>query len=153
MQPLRPRPTVRHLMLLVGITAVLCGGYVWHRAAQRFRIKAANHRSEALSFDYLTKLSKEGQTEIQVRQAIDGTPEEWVITNRLATRPAKAAAAEAFDRRSREIATKCRSMACYHEGLRRKWARAASYPWWSVSPDPPPPLPLKRESEWGDSSF
>ncbi len=153
MQAAHPSLTVKRLMVMVAVAAVLCGSYVWYRAALGYRKKASAHRYQSRSFEGLAKLSREGKTKLWTERAIDGTPEEWIGANDFIVRPTEPKESAAFIRRYTAIEAKCRSMAHYHDELRRKWAHAASHPWETVSPDPPPPLPLKRGSDSVDFSY
>ena len=62
------------------------------------------------------------------------------------SRPPAAAEGAAFDRECASIAAKCRTMAAYHDQLRRKLEKAAWYPWQAVPSDPSPPLPGEASS-------
>ncbi len=144
------RFTVRRLMVAVAVLAVALGTerllIRWTHFRASAQRSAVNHRAEVMGWESCAKLSDEGVTSLTPTWRGDRTRGEVLHFNHFVprARPTDAGQAAAFDRECAAIAAKCRAMARYHDGLRRKWERAASRPWESISPDPPPPLPLEQ---------
>jgi hypothetical protein len=145
---MRFRLTIRGLMIATAAVAVALAVGVWNRGptpwVKECRQRALNHgMSEGIWIEN-TKLSEQGRTWILSLgpgryglEILDPYPPE---------RPKDPKGAEEFDRRCAETTAICRDRAAYHRRMRQKWLRAASHPWESVPPDPPPPFPIEPDS-------
>jgi hypothetical protein len=112
------------------------------------RERAQHHQNEAKLWDGYAKLSERAVTTLQPGILPDCRSAMILEFNHFLprSRPPGVAEGAAFDRECASIAAKCRTIAAYHDRLRRKWERAAWYPWQAVPPDPPPPLPLEAST-------
>ena len=112
MRPPRLRLRVRTLLLAVGVVALILGGVILVRRSADYRRLAAFHE----------------QMERRKAQAVLG------IENlaRAATDP------ENIVRIRADAAYEAR-IGRHHAAMKAKYLRAASRPWESVPPDPPPP--------------
>jgi hypothetical protein len=138
----RPRLSIRLMMALVAVAAMVFLGMIWaqkssrHRAiAATYAVREANNRriaatqaaiirgrSELIAITEGLLAGKEGQDPGRAAQ----------YRERLALEQKTLAA----NRREDEIVGK---KVAYFAEMRKKHARAASYPWLPVAPDPPEP--------------
>ncbi len=139
---------IRTLMIAVATVAVmLAAGISAQRIMQRrarFLQKAAWHAVQAR--DWLrsgpSTLASDEKRLIEAELAVEAGPRDGPLAEYLAQ--------DAADMRSRLEGTRrgyvphSREMADYHEQMRRKYQLAASRPWLSVDPDPPPPPRFDR---------
>jgi hypothetical protein len=106
----RFRFTIRRMMVVVAIVAVICGGgsYAWRREQLRRRLEG-----------YHWKISHHSQME---RSSITA-----IVESNVPTGPDELA-------RLNSVRT------AYHASMRRKYQRAAVRPWQGIEPDPPEPV-------------
>jgi hypothetical protein len=148
----RVRFTVRRMMAAVVVVALLLwGGLVeiprLRRLAGANRARAARHAYHELSFQRRLRRQEEGvrfwsalavdrrkRAESSRSPAVpDGPPDAVETWTELATQ-AKDQAAWHTVRVAEEAAR-----VPYYTRMKRKWERAARYPWLPVEPDPAPP--------------
>ena len=149
--PSRPRPwaprvrfTVRTMMIVVAVAAVLTGGLVqyrrWrvrlHRQALTYRMIASEHALLELSIAPLRRTGNSRRLSAERMASITSKPDPvWQ----------RVAAAD------REEATRCGRWAAYEANLKMKYLLAAASPWKVVPPDLPPdprfgPTPHRPDS-------
>ena len=110
-----PRFTVRWLMAIVAVVAILMGGWrLYQKRVVRLRQVAFHSNLERKFTKHLDRIERE-MVQARANGTFDDQP--WG-DNRY------------------------RAMKIYFERMRRKWERAAARPWESVEPDPPQPLDI-----------
>jgi hypothetical protein len=117
----RPRYTLRWMMVAVAIAGIGLGGYRMHRHRLRSLERA---RSYAESERYCSFMWSEVSAYPNFR---------WPGDHRPPSSPEELRKAEEVAHSSWERKID------YHANLRRKYERAARYPWLPVAPDPPEP--------------
>ncbi len=134
---------IRTLMIAVGTVAVmLAAGISTQRIMQRRALllqKAAWNAEQARGWlrSGPSTLASAERGLIEANLAVEAGPRSGPLAEYLAQ--------DAADMRARLEGTRrgyvphSREMADYHEQMRRKYRLAASRPWLSVDPDPPPP--------------
>jgi hypothetical protein len=127
----RVRLTVRSMMVLVAITALLLGMEVMRRRRNQYQRLAQAHASSM-------KLAN-----LEMRRKLREADLDEHMAKVFGGREALELRDQALFARS--MAGYWSQMETYHRELRRKYADAASTPWRLVSSDPPPPSnPLPR---------
>jgi hypothetical protein len=128
---------IRTLMTAVAITGAFFGGAVW------------GVRMERLGIDYRNRSADHAKREAQYQATVVQRQRKIETTERLLARLVgviDGARAEAW-RQNREaelqqwkdMKAAHNTLANYHGRLRRKYERAARYPWLPIAPDPPEP--------------
>lgn len=151
----RPRLTIRRLMIVIAVFALILGGCPWiakmwdrHKEAER---EASLHANESKVWSYSISVSKGAGAPVAVtRTPITGqwrqhleengydTTQPYYYDWYLGYNPHEALKVP-IDPLFEELMVVCRERVAYHERMRRKWARAAWMPWFRFEPDPPKP--------------
>ena len=123
-----PRMTIRCWMILVAAVGCLLGVAGMVRKSRRMIARAEFHARERLAMDRVT----------DGRRIFEG-----VATALLYRRPGEGSMGTVrFDERdalAEQLRASWQRRADYHAAMRRKYERAAMYPWLAVEPDPPEP--------------
>ena len=151
----RPRLTIRMLMIVVAICGLALGGWLWlariwprHQEAER---RALEHARESKQWSRRIVDSKGVAAPVSVTR----TPIKGLLRKNLetygydTTRPyyyqwhlgynPDDARKYPIDPLLEETLVVCRERVAYHDRMRRKWARAAWMPWIRFEPDAPKP--------------
>jgi hypothetical protein len=133
MRPFRVRFTVRQMMILVAAIGIVLGG--WLEASRLVRISIARRRDAASYAAYEALGRKFARRSSQQRQE--------ALEAAASSRPRDVG----FSREMERVASIAGSMAARYDrnadhwaGMKKKYERAARSPWFSVGPDPPPPI-------------
>jgi hypothetical protein len=133
----RLRFTIRWMMVVVAIVALALGSTLWGLKMRRLA------RSYALRASMSKQLeSKHRGLEARVTgavQEIEELQQEIGEPGPVREEPSFAAIGLDQMRLISEYAAHSRRLADHHATLRRKYERAARYPWLPVDPDPPEP--------------
>jgi len=130
----RVRFTVRRLMIAVAIVALILGAELTRRRSAQFRLLARSYASAA-EFDGL--ILEGGTTTFRLE---DGQIREVHGSSSIRIPTDEGGLVEsAIDPTPGYDEDRLRRRAEYHDFLRRKYDRAARYPWLPVAPDPPEP--------------
>jgi hypothetical protein len=134
--------TVRRIMIVVAIAAVALGANDLRRRNNRYDALRSTHEWGGRSSISLAELhaSTAAANEREVerlratdRSGHDGQRLEAEAAIQITSNIEAAAGIE------RAAERQCRARARFHELLRKKYERAARYPWLTVEPDPPEP--------------
>jgi hypothetical protein len=166
MRQTRPRFTIRRLMIVVAIAALLLsagiGGHGLVRRSRHFHQRAADYAKSENAFLALAQLSERGVVLMQdqaKRLSLYQSLLRHVSVSDRRLHPEvevedgiarlrneiQKMVEQSQDRNQRNVesflrnAPFFRSLASYHAQMKRKYQRAASRPWETVPPDPPPP--------------
>jgi hypothetical protein len=151
----RPRLTVRMLMIVVGIFGLFFGGSLWvakmwdrHQKAER---EASRHASECIRWStdirdskgiaapvVVTRIPITGRWRQQFEENGYDTTQPYFYGWYLGYNPHDALK-HSIDPLFEELMVVCRERLAYHGRMRRKWARIAWMPWVRFEPDPPMP--------------
>jgi hypothetical protein len=151
----RPRLTVRMLMLLIAVFGLFFGGGLWvarmwprHIEAER---EASRHAMESKLWSNRILESKGIAAPVAVtripitdlwRQHFENdgydTTQPYFYHWYLGHNPQDALEFP-IDPHFEELMLVCRARVAYHERMRSKWTRAAWMPWLRFEPDPPKP--------------
>jgi hypothetical protein len=144
--PTMPLPrlqfTVRRMMIVVAIAAVALGANDLRRRKVRYDALRSTHEWRGRSSMSLAELHAstvaDNEREVErlraaVRSRHEAPLREAELVAQIISNIGGAAAIE------RAAERQCRSRARFHELLRKKYERAARYPWLIVEPDPPEP--------------
>jgi hypothetical protein len=138
-----PRMRLRVWIALVLVTALVLAGGIWGRKMAVYRLKAQSHAADELS---------EG---LALRLLQGPPPDIRRLTNDLASQPGSRDLLVEWNGQPLDIevspianypsvgvrreADACAERIAYHSRMRRKYERAARFPWLPVEPDPPEP--------------
>jgi hypothetical protein len=104
-------------MIAVAVVALLLGGEMMRRRRQRYREQADFH---AFAEAFCAR-------DVRMARATPPAPPGGTAASLLN-----------LDGADRTAVEQAASAAAYHAAMKRKYERAARYPWLSVEPDPPP---------------
>jgi hypothetical protein len=134
--------TVRRMMIVVAIAAVALGANELRRRKDRYDSLRSTHewrgRSSISSAEFHASTAAANEREVERLRAA-------VRSRNHASRPEAEAVAqitsniEGAAAIERAAERQFRARARFHELLRKKYERAARYPWLVVEPDPPEP--------------
>ena len=124
----RLRFTVRRLMAFVSLCGIVMGGFI------------EIPRLRQLSHIYWVKSRRMAGREQMVRAGAAISRAAWVAQYQEAERVEREyTIGPPFSIAKPYPPERCVKLIPYYEALRRKYERAAAYPWLSIEPDPPPP--------------
>jgi hypothetical protein len=103
------RFTIRRLMVLVGITAVVCYGFYLWRLSGYYQARAISHRSARVIREY------DSNSDLEAKAWMN--PDEWI----------------------RYVDEHEATIERWRKAMEAKYERAAHYPWLPVGSDPPEP--------------
>ena len=159
----RVRFTVRRLMAVVAVVAVVLGWNVMGERSSRFRDLAAHHSRKEdeyrrLQFLYILSCDQDERTEAVLRQKLyndiilinnlkkeinvtqyDNSTLIQITERSIAENRAFLAQAPQQKNESRESLRRSSCLIAYHAALKLKYERFAARPWLPVAPDPPEP--------------
>ena len=135
MRPLRLRFTVRRMMVVVAVFGIVLGG--WLEVSRLVRVSTARRReaasyaaSEALARKFARQSSQFAQELLRVAKSSRPSAIQSDFSQRFELKPSIA----------EDNAARSRRNADHWAMMKKKYERAARSPWFSVEPDPPPPI-------------
>jgi hypothetical protein len=133
----RLRFTIRWMMVVVAIVALALGSTLWglkmRRLAHFYAVRASMSKQlETKHRGLEARVTREIQ-EIEKLQQEIGEPRP------VTDEPSFASISAKQMRRVLEAVAHTKKLADHHATLRRKYERAARYPWLNIEPDPPEP--------------
>jgi hypothetical protein len=132
-------------MIAVAVVAVVLGMVAWVLRLQELSRAYRIHADRVGEFELNKRLSEAVlRRRSEADWAVAATTEEAMIAFEAAGVPKKELRSEVelLRRRAakeRQEADQVRDLAEHYGSVRRKWVRAARYPWLPVAPDPPLP--------------
>jgi hypothetical protein len=138
----RFRFSVRRMMVAVAVVAIVMGADNMRRRRDRWRELGFRHQMGENSNLRLAKAHSETAAQDEAgaeshRAAAAAAHVDRTVNEEMHSGFAAAFAAQAAKERDGE--RKHLTLASFHGELRRKYERAARYPWLPVAPDPPEP--------------
>ena len=131
---------LRVLLIAVALIGVALGIYVFSLRANRFQDRCRSEASEERYWQkevlFLERLASTYREEARQERDLAADDREILEDHDL-----RASVTNKFVAQANRDAEKARRLVVHHASLKRKYLRAASHPWESVPPDPPPPGP------------
>jgi hypothetical protein len=134
----RPRFRLRTLLIAAAVVGLSVGVLTLRQRSAEYRERAALHAEEKRKHMELVNFC--GYLQNQFENGFICVDEYIRLVRPSAQDLAdyRGGATEAIELARKELASE-RAGASYHENLKRKYDRAARYPWLSIEPDPPAP--------------
>jgi hypothetical protein len=128
--------TLRWMMVVVALVAVAMGATLWGLKMRRL----------ARSYALRASMSKQFETECRGFEADTVKTGQGVDELRRLRRDPASVFSDELDETEKQLASKVwedaaywRRIAAHYASLKRKYERAARYPWVTIQPDPPEP--------------
>jgi hypothetical protein len=146
----RFRFTLRRIMIVVAVLAILVGAERTHHRWQYYRKRAAWHDLQARNFAGTASVLAKSAQELAAGRSAFPVFGEFDEPVELVGNPQEVAKREM--EYLKRTAAEYSEYADYHLSMARKWERGASKPWILVSGDPVPPYFAGMKVQWERST-